>query len=177
MFFSDFCKSLDPVSQGAEVHFVRASSYEGKSTESSQKVTLNHIGGEKNLLEGRHVLLVEDIVDTGHTLLKILRALKDDGAKTVTVAALLDKRCRRDLTCTLLVDAIQSLPDLLEDTGAMEEVRASAKTTEDYLQNYIKYVGFECPNEFVIGYGMDFDEHYRTLPYVGVLKEQVYNTS
>ncbi|QDZ22768.1 hypoxanthine phosphoribosyltransferase [Chloropicon primus] len=144
MFFSDLCKEIDPVPDGCEVHFAKARSYEGNTCESNQSVKLTFLGGEDEgeLIRGRHVVLVEDIVDTGNTLKAMLGALKGLGAKSVTVATFLDKKCRR------------TVPDL-----------------------ELGYVGFECPDAFVIGYGMDYGEKYRTLPYVGVLKEDVYQTS
>ena len=85
--------------------------------------------------EGRHVVIVEDIIDTGHTLHSLRKHVQQHGAASVAVASLLDKVARR---------------------------------TTDVP---IEYVGFECPNEFVVGYGLDFAESYRSLPYVAVLNE------
>ena len=89
-------------------------------------------------MKGRHVLLVEDIIDTGHTLEKIRAKVMGEGAASCKLVALLNKRERR--------------------TNGLQP----------------EYEGFECPNEFVIGYGLDFDSKYRELPYVGVLKPELY---
>ena len=89
-------------------------------------------------LTGRHVLIVEDIIDTGVTLSWLLGNLRSRGAESVEVAALLRKP-----------DAIQVEID-------------------------VKYVGFDIPNEFVVGYGLDWAEKYRTLPFVAILEPSVY---
>lgn len=89
-------------------------------------------------LRGRHVLVVEDIIDSGHTLHYLLRLLKERGPATLRVVTLLDKPDRREV----------EIP--------------------------VDWVGFSIPNEFVIGYGLDYDEAYRNLPYIGVLKPSVY---
>ena len=85
-------------------------------------------------IEGRDILVIEDIVDTGLTLSYLLANLESRGAATVKLAALLDKFERRE-----------------------KEVK-------------IDYLGFQIPDEFVVGYGLDFAERYRNLPYIGVLK-------
>lgn len=111
--------------------FIAVSSY-GKDTKSSGQVKLN-----KDLdssIEGKVVLVVEDILDTGLTLQYLLRVLQQRKPKSLKVAVLLDKRERR-----------------------IAEVRAD-------------YVGFVIPDEFVVGYGLDYSERYRNLPYVGILK-------
>ena len=87
-------------------------------------------------LQGKDVLLVEDIVDTGHTLRTILGLLRFRGARDVRLCALLDKVERREV----------EVP--------------------------IDYRGFEIENLFVVGYGLDFDERYRNLPYIGVLETE-----
>jgi hypoxanthine phosphoribosyltransferase len=84
-------------------------------------------------LEGRHVLLVEDIVDTGMTLNYLLDHLRKQNPKSLEVCTLLDKRARR------------------------------------LTESEMKYVGFEIPDEFVVGYGLDYLEEYRNLPFIGVL--------
>ena len=86
----------------------------------------------------RHVLLVEDIVDSGHTLTHVLNLLKTRSPASLKVCSLLDKKERR-------------------------EVEVS-----------IDYVGFEIPDKFVFGYGLDLDEYWRNLPFIGVVKEDVY---
>jgi hypoxanthine phosphoribosyltransferase len=110
--------------------FIAVSSY-GKDTKSSGQVKLN-----KDLdssIEGKVVIVVEDILDTGLTLQYLLRVLQQRKPKSLKVAALLDKRERR-----------------------VADVRAD-------------YVGFVIPDEFVVGYGLDYAERYRNLPDVGVL--------
>ena len=89
-------------------------------------------------IAGRHVIVVEDIVDSGLTLSWLLKYLESRTAASVEVVALLRK------------------PDAIK------------------VQVPVKYVGFDIPNEFVVGYGLDFAERYRELPYVGVLKPAVY---
>jgi len=86
--------------------------------------------------EGRHVLLVEDIVDTGMTLSFVLGHLKSRNPASLAVCSLLDKKVRR-----------------LADVE-------------------LKYVGFEAPDEFLVGYGLDYQEEYRNLPFVALLKEK-----
>jgi len=100
-----------------------------------------HTSGEVRILkdldvaiEGRHILVVEDIVDTGLTLSYLLANLKSRGAESVKLAALLDKFERRE----------KDVP--------------------------IDYLGFKIPDKFVVGYGLDFAERYRNLPYIGILK-------
>ncbi len=91
-------------------------------------------------IRGRHVLILEDIYDTGSSLDFTYKHLLSKGAASVKVCTLLDKPERRKPGITLKPD----------------------------------YVGFTIPNEFVVGYGLDFNENYRNLPYVGVLKPEVY---
>jgi hypoxanthine phosphoribosyltransferase len=89
-------------------------------------------------LEGRHVLIAEDILDTGLTLKYLIRNFLGRGAASVKVAACVDKE------------------------GAQEE------------EINVSYAGFVLPNEFVVGYGLDYDQRYRGLPYIGVLRPSVY---
>ena len=117
-----------------EYDFMDVSSYEG--TESKRDVRI--IKDLDRSIVGTEILLVEDIVDTGHTLNSIITILKNKGAKDCKVVSLLDKPSRREV-----------------------EIEAD-------------FLGFEIPNEFVIGFGLDFDEKYRNLPYVGVLKDEFY---
>ena len=115
-----------------ELDFMAVSSY-GSSTDSSGIVRIL-----KDLdapIEGRDVLIVEDIVDSGLTLSYLFRILRARGPSSLEVCALLTKPGRREI----------ELP--------------------------IKYVGFEIPNRFAIGYGLDFAERYRNLPFVAVLNE------
>jgi hypoxanthine phosphoribosyltransferase len=89
-------------------------------------------------IEGRHVIVVEDIIDTGLTLNYLLKYLADKQPASVQVVCLLDKPARR----------LAEIP--------------------------ITYRGFTIPDRFVVGYGLDYDERYRNLPYIGVLKPSVY---
>jgi len=90
-------------------------------------------------ISGRHILVVEDIVDTGQTLTYLLENLRSHQPASIRVCTLLSKAARRQV-------------DL-----------------------HVDYVGFEIPDEFVIGYGLDFAEGYRNLPFVGVLKPEIYS--
>ena len=101
----------------------------------------------------------------------MLKSLERLGAKTVTVATLLDKATGRKLPKggLSIEEHVDLLPSLVDGTD-----RAAPELGE-VLQKYIKYTGFECPDGFVVGYGMDYDESYRTLPYVGILKEEMYS--
>ncbi len=121
----------------AQMDFVDVSSYQG-GTGSTGHVTLLH--DLKNEIKDRHVLIMEDIVDTGRTLKFLMDLLADRGAKSIKVCSLLDK------------------PE-----GRIVDVHAD-------------YVGFNVPNEFLVGYGLDYQGFYRNLPYVGVLKPEVYNS-
>jgi len=130
-FMADLMREL---SIPCEIDFMAISSY-GSTTDSSGVVRIL-----KDLdlpIEGRNVLVVEDIVDSGLTLSYLVRALKARSPASVEVCALLTKPARRriDVPC--------------------------------------KYVGFEIPPRFVIGYGLDFVERYRNLPYVGVLRDEL----
>jgi len=127
-FLSDLLREVDT---RVSIEFMAISSY-GSSTRTSGEVRIL-----KDLdvpIEGRHILVVEDIVDTGLTLSYLLANLKSRGAATVKLAALLDKFERRE-----------------------KDVK-------------IDYLGFKIPDEFVVGYGLDFAERYRNLPFIGVLK-------
>ncbi|AXV08780.1 Hypoxanthine-guanine phosphoribosyltransferase [Euzebya pacifica] len=130
---ADFARSLEV---DTIFDFMAVSSY-GASTKSSGVVRiLKDLDVE---IEGRHVLIVEDIVDSGLTLSYLLKNLRARGPKSVEVMALLVK------------------PDAAKvDIG-------------------VKWTGFEVPNEFVVGYGLDYDERYRNLPYIGTLKPEVYS--
>lgn len=128
VFIADLVRELDmPV----EVDFLEASSY-GDAMESSREVRiLKDIRGQ---IEGRDVLLVEDIVDTGYTLDHVIRLLKGRGPRKLRTIALLDKPSRRE-------------------TGVKAD-----------------WTGFEIPDEFVVGYGIDFAQRNRNLPYIGCVR-------
>ena len=133
MFLADLMREVDlPL----EIDFIAVSSY-GDSTESSGVVRIL-MDLERNI-QGRHVLIVEDIIDTGRTLSYIIGNLRTRGPASIKVCTLLDKPARREL----------EIP--------------------------IDYVGFTIPDRFVIGYGLDYGEIYRNLPFVGVLKPELYS--
>ena len=128
-FMADLMREL---SIPCEIDFMAISSY-GAATDSSGVVRIL-----KDLdmnIEGRHVLVVEDIIDSGLTLSYLMRNLESREPASLEICALLTKPERREI----------DVP--------------------------VRYVGFEIPNRFVVGYGLDFDEKYRNLPYVGVLDE------
>ncbi|MBM7854244.1 hypoxanthine phosphoribosyltransferase [Desulfohalotomaculum tongense] len=115
--------------------FMAVSSY-GSSTQSSGAVRI--LKDLDRSIEGKHVLIVEDIVDTGLTLKYLVENLNSRGPESLKICTLLDKPERRTV-----------------DINA-------------------HYKGFTIPNEFVVGYGLDFNERYRNLPYVAVLKPEIY---
>ncbi|QAY67429.1 hypoxanthine phosphoribosyltransferase [Paenibacillus protaetiae] len=132
IFMSDLVKTMTiPL----EIDFMAVSSY-GQSTKSSGVVKI--IKDLDTSVEGRDVLIVEDIIDSGLTLSYLIDVLERRNAKSVTVATLFDKPARRTV-------------DLQAD-----------------------YTGFTLPDEFVVGYGLDFAEKYRNLPFIGILKPEVY---
>lgn len=131
-FFSDICRCFTDY---MEMDFMATSSY-GAGMKSNGIVRI-----KKDLdtnIEGRHVIIVEDIMDSGNTLNHLTRLLGTRNPASIKIVCLLDKPSRRQCEIT---------PD---------------------------YCGFAVPDEFVVGYGLDFDEAYRNLPYIGVLKEEVY---
>lgn len=133
VFLADLMRCIDVP---AEIDFMVVSSY-GAGVKSSGVVNI-----VKDLdipLKDRHILIVEDILDSGLTLSYIKQMLENRGPASIRIVTLLDKPARRKA-------------DLKAD-----------------------YVGFEVPDDFVIGYGLDYDEKYRNLPYIGVLKPEVYS--
>jgi hypoxanthine phosphoribosyltransferase len=128
-FLSDLMRAIDVP---CEVDFMAVASY-GSSTDSSGVVRI--LKDLDATIEGRDVLIVEDIIDSGLTLSYLLRTLKARDPRSLEVCALLTKPDRRKV----------DLP--------------------------IRYTGFEIPNEFAIGYGLDHAERYRNLPYVASLRE------
>jgi hypoxanthine phosphoribosyltransferase len=130
-FMADLMRSI---SVACEIDFMAISSY-GAATDSSGVVRIL-----KDLdinIEGRHVLVVEDIIDSGLTLSYLLRNLESREPASLEICALLTKPERREV----------DVP--------------------------VRYIGFEIPNRFVIGYGLDFAERYRNLPYVGILRDDL----
>jgi len=133
VFLADLTRALT-IEHG--VDFMAISSY-GASTQSSGVVRI--LKDLDTDITGRHILIVEDIIDTGNTLSYLLENLRVRGPASIKVCTILSKPSRREV-------------DLAVD-----------------------YVGFEVPNEFVIGYGLDYGEHYRNLDFIGVLKPEIYS--
>lgn len=132
MFFCDLVRAMEtPV----QIDFMTVSSY-GKGSVSSgmPKIVMDLAAS----VTGRDVILVEDIVDSGNTLVRMRDLIMGRGAKSFTVVALFDKPARRQV-----------------------DVKAD-------------YSCFEVGDEFIVGYGLDYAQQYRTLPYVGILKREVY---
>ena len=117
------------------IDFIVASSY-GSGTESSGRVKI--VSDLTLPVQGKDVLIVEDIIDSGNTLNFVMNYLMTKGANSVKVCTLCDKPSRRK---------VPLVPD---------------------------YCGAEIPDEFIVGYGLDYDEKYRNLPYIGILKRSVY---
>ena len=132
MFYADFLKNF---TEHCEMDFMWISSYSG--TESKTMQVRQDLS--KNIT-GRHVVILEDIFDTGNSLQFTYEHLMAKNPASLKICTLLDKPERR---------------------------RAGVTVTCDYT-------GFVIPNEFVVGYGLDFNEHFRNLPFVGVLKSEAY---
>ena len=132
MFFGDMVKRINIPCQ---IDFMWISSYAG--TNSAQMQVKRDVSAD---LKGRHVVILEDIFDTGNSLEFTYHHLMSKEPASLKICTLLDKPERRNPAVTVKPD----------------------------------YTGFVIPNEFVVGYGLDFDEHYRNLPYVGVLKPEAY---
>ncbi|WP_409967172.1 hypoxanthine phosphoribosyltransferase [Bengtsoniella intestinalis] len=119
----------------SDVEFIAVSSYEN-ATSSSGRVKITRDLQED--ITGRHIIVVEDILDSGNTLAFLVNYLKARGAESVTIVTLLDKPARRE-----------------------KAVHADL-------------AGFTIPDEFVVGYGLDFAQRYRNVPYIGVLRPEAY---
>jgi hypoxanthine phosphoribosyltransferase len=131
MFIGDLIRHL---SHPLRLDFMGVSSY-GAGTESGELVFTKELRLD---VRGRDVLLVDDILDTGRTLHRVLKKIRALKPRRIKTCVLLDKPARR-----------------------VEKVRAD-------------YVGFTIPDQFVVGYGLDFAEKYRNLPFVGVLRPEMY---
>ncbi|MBN1832673.1 MAG: hypoxanthine phosphoribosyltransferase [Deltaproteobacteria bacterium] len=130
-FLADLIRSID---LRLSIDFIAVSSY-GSEMKSSEVVKILHDMGTS--IQGRDVLLVEDIVDTGLTLAYVVENLSIKHPKSLKICALLDKKEARKPGIELKID----------------------------------YVGFEVPNKFLVGYGLDYDEYYRNLPFVAAISE------
>ena len=123
------------ISIPCNVDFMAVSSY-GAGTKTTGEVQIIKDIGSK--IDGRHLIIVEDILDSGVTLSFLMKVLKARGAASIRLCALLSKPERRKV----------DVP--------------------------VDYLGFEIPDAFVVGYGLDYAEKYRNLPYIGILKPSVY---
>jgi hypoxanthine phosphoribosyltransferase len=133
VFMADLVRRIETE---CEVAFMSVSSY-GSGVESSGRITIR-----KDLemdVEGRHIIFVEDIIDSGMTLAYLIKYIANRNAASVKVCSFLDKPSRRKT---------ELVPD---------------------------YRGYEIPDAFVVGYGLDYNEHYRNLPYLGILNPAVYS--
>ncbi len=135
VFMADFARAL---SRPVQVEFMAVSSYGASSSSSGVVRILKDLDKD---IGGKHVLVVEDIIDSGLTLSWLLRNLASRSPASIEVVALFRK------------------PD-------------AVKVPVD-----VRYVGFDIENEFVVGYGLDYAERYRDLPFVGVLRPEVYGAS
>lgn len=132
LFTVDMIKKMDIM---AQLDFIDISTYFGGTASTGQLTLVHDLNSD---VKGRNVLIMEDIVDSGHTLKYLIDLLKERGAKSIKTVTMLDK------------------PE-----GREYDVKAD-------------YYGFKVPNEFLVGYGLDYKEYYRNLPYVGILKPAVY---
>lgn len=130
-FLAELTKNIDiPL----EIDFMDVMSYQGTKSTGDVKIMKDL----NSSIKDRHIIIVEDIVDTGKTLVTVMAYLYNKGAKDVKIVSMLDKKSRR-------------IVDIDAD-----------------------YVGFDIPDCFVVGFGLDFNQKYRNLPYVGVLKKELY---
>ena len=133
IFYADMVRQIKVPCQ---MDFMCISSYEGTDSTGNIRVKMDLSAD----IEGRHVLILEDIFDTGNSLNYVYNYLLGKNPASVKICTLLDKPSRRKPGITLEAD----------------------------------YVGFTIPNAFVVGYGLDYDEYYRNLPYVGIMKPEAY---
>jgi hypoxanthine phosphoribosyltransferase len=133
VFYADMIRAFE---DHCQLDFMWISSYDGTQSTGNIRVKQD----VKSDLTGRHVVILEDILDTGRSLQFVKQHLLDKGAASVRICTLLDKPEGRAAGVTIQAD----------------------------------YIGFSIPNAFVVGYGLDYNEKYRNLPYVGILKPRVY---
>lgn len=133
VFFADMIRAT-PIP--CEIDFLAVSSYGAGTSSSGQLIMRKDVTVD---IKGRHVVILEDILDTGNTLKRVVAHLLEKEPASLKICTLLDKPDRREV----VIEA--------------------------------DYVGFTIPNEFVVGYGLDFNEAYRNLPYIGVLKPEIYS--
>ena len=133
VFMADLCRSID---LDCTVDFMAVSSYGGGTSSTGQVQITKDLSGD---ISGKHVIVVEDILDSGNTLSYLLKLLEQRKPASIRLCTLLDKPERR------------------------------TKPVE------VSYSGFTIPDAFVVGYGLAYAEHYRGLPYIGILKPEVYS--
>lgn len=133
IFMADLVRKI---TRPCRIDFMSVSSY-GKGTSSSGQVQITKDLSED--ISGLHVIVIEDILDSGNTLSYLLRILEQRHPASIRLCTLLDKPDRRKVDVT------------------------------------VHYSGFTIPDAFVVGYGLDYAEHYRNLPYIGILKPEVYS--
>ncbi|MFI3206507.1 MAG: hypoxanthine phosphoribosyltransferase [Clostridia bacterium] len=132
VFMSDIMRNVDlPL----RIEFMSVSSYGSGVTSSGVVRVINDINVD---LTGYHLVIIEDILDSGRTLSHLIKHLETKGAESIEICTLFDKPERREADV------------------------------------YAKYIGATVPDAFIVGYGLDYDEIYRNLPYIGVLKPEVY---
>lgn len=125
VFMADLCRAI---TRPHELDFMTVSSYNKQLVSSGEVKIVKDLDGD---ISGKNVVIVEDIIDSGHTLAKVVQLLKTHNPHSVEVCTLISKPSRR------VVDI------------------------------EVKFLGFEMPNKFIVGYGLDYDQHYRHLPYIG----------
>ncbi len=135
IFFADMVRNINIPSQ---IDFMWISSYGSGSVSMGEMIVKRDVSAD---IKGRHVVILEDIFDTGNSLEFTYKHLLSKEPASLKICTLLDKPERRNPKVTVKPD----------------------------------YVGFVIPNEFVVGYGLDYNEYYRNLPYVGILKPEVYS--
>jgi len=134
VFYADMIRQITVPCQ---LDFMRISSYQGTNS-TGNMIVRQDLSAD---IQGRHVLILEDIFDTGNSLDFTVKYLQKRNPASLKICTLLDKPERRNPNVTLEAD----------------------------------WVGFTIPNEFVVGYGLDYDEKYRNLPFVGILKPETYS--
>ena len=132
VFMADLCRRID---LPCTIDFMSVSSYGSGTSSTGQVQITKDLSGD---ISGKHILVVEDILDSGNTLSYLLKLLEQRKPASIRLCTLLDKPERR------------------------------VKPVE------VHYSGFTIPDAFVVGYGLDYAEHYRNLPYIGILKPEVY---
>lgn len=125
IFMADLCRQI---TRPHELDFMTVSSYAGGTKSSGEVKILKDLDSD---IKGKNVVIVEDIVDSGHTLSNVVELLKTRNPNSIEICTLVSKPSRREVD----VD--------------------------------VRFLGFEVPDKFIVGYGLDYDQHYRHLPYIG----------